>query len=64
MGREDWPGFANGGSTSYHQYSRGLLSEKMNSYKLGGTLRNVTLDYLEKVRTFTGITIVFCCGKM
>lgn len=57
--REDFSDFSNCGSISYHQYSTGLLSEKINSYKLAGTLSNVTSEYFKKVRTFTGVTTAF-----
>lgn len=46
------------GFVRYHQYLRGLLSQKPNSYKLGGTSSNVTSEHFPKVRTFIGITTV------
>lgn len=60
---EDTSNFSNRRFVGYHQYSTGLLSEKVNSHKLGATLNNVTSEYLKKVRTFAGITIGFWLWK-
>lgn len=57
--REVWLNLSSCGWTCYHQFTRGLLSEQTRSHNLGGTWSNVTSEYLQEARTFTGITAVF-----